>query len=437
MKKIASFLLSAAMVFSGATAVYSSVPNTSAKAVSVNAAEIGEITTSASYTKDTAGFVRRMYNIVLNREPDEAGLKSWTTKLNNHTATAGDLIYGFFWSSEYRGKNKSAEEIVDDCYRAMLDRSPDSAGSKTWVQRLDIGMTHLAVCKGFVGSDEFKNLCASYGINPGTIKTSYIRDENFERTYFVYRLYSNCLGRTPDIAGLENWCKNLKNGTTGSSIVKGFIFSNEYRSRATANPEFVDMLYRTLLGRNSDQNGAAKWTSKLNYANTREFVTNGFLFSDEFKGQCAKAGIKVGSALPTKDDTFEWWFNVTALEYVNSYRVRNGKHLLVAQQDLWERFTSVRANDLLVRYDTVRPDGTKPNDFLNEVIGSTAYDLYAESFICGFDEYKDPSDFADYVYGYLSGWRNYFNDDEYDLFAAANSYDSSHEYYYTTLVDIY
>ncbi len=187
----------------------------------------------------------------------------------------------------------------------MLDRTPDATGRKSWGQRLDVGMPPLAVCKGFVGSKEFKSLCASYGIKPGTVKTMYVRDENFERTYFVYRLYANCLGRTPDVNGLENWCKNLKNGTTGASIIKGFVFSNEYKNRVTKNYEFVDMLYRTLLGRAADQNGAISWTNKLNYTNTREYVTNGFIFSNEFKGQCAKAGINVGNALPTKDKTWE------------------------------------------------------------------------------------------------------------------------------------
>ena len=43
---------------------------------------------AAEYSKDTEGFVRRMYNVVLKREPDPKGLSEWTTQLNNHEATA-------------------------------------------------------------------------------------------------------------------------------------------------------------------------------------------------------------------------------------------------------------------------------------------------------------------------------------------------------------
>lgn len=441
MKKIKSLLLSAAIAMSAASAL-PSVPQMAAKAVSTNSINVEEINVQASYTKNTEGFVRRMYNVVLNREPDETGLRNWTTKLNNHTATASDLIYGFFWSSEYRGKNKESDEIVYDCYRAMLDRAPDTTGWNTWTQRLDIGMTHLAVCKGFVGSNEFKNLCASYGISPGTIKTSYVRDENFERTYFVYRLYANCLGRTPDINGLENWCKNLKNGTTGSSIVKGFAFSNEYRSRATSNYEFVDMLYRTLLGRSPDQSGATTWTNKLNYTNTREYVTNGFLFSNEFKGQCAKAGINVGTALPTKDDTWEWRFNIYTLDYINDYRVQNGKNPLVTQQDLWEQYTSVRAKDLSVKYDiTYRPDGSSSDYFFHSKFSGISYDWSGKYFMFSSANYLTTSEVADYVYGYSSGWRTYFNNNDYDVFAAScyeldDVYAPYSDYYFMFLMDI-
>ena len=153
---------------------------------------------AAEYSKDTEGFVRRMYNVVLKRDPDPKGLSEWTTQLNNHEATAADIVYGFFWSDEYKKQKKSNEQIVTDCYNAMLDRGPDPTGKADWLSRLDVGMTPLAVCDGFVGSIEFRNLCSQYGITAGRLPISFARDENYERTYFVYRLYANCLGRTPD-----------------------------------------------------------------------------------------------------------------------------------------------------------------------------------------------------------------------------------------------
>lgn len=247
------------------------------------------------YPKTTEGFVTRMYNVALNRNPDAAGLKNWVTKLNNHTATAADIINGFFFSSEYQKKNRTADQMIEDCYKAMLDRSPDASGRANWKNRLSVGMSIQAICKGFVGSSEFKGLCDYYKITPGSITPKYARDENYERTYFIYRLYKNCLGRNPSASEVENWCKQIKAGKTGSSIAYGFIFSKEYKGKNVSNSAFVDMLYRTILGRGGDSSGVKSWTAKLNAKATRESVFNGFLFSTEFKNQCDKAGIKVGS----------------------------------------------------------------------------------------------------------------------------------------------
>ena len=254
-------------------------------------------TTTTTYKPTAEGFVIRMYNIALNRNPDPAGLKSWTTQLNNRQKTAADIISAFFNSNEYENSKKTSEQMVVDCYKAMLNRAPDAKGKADWAKKLDTGMTINAVCKGIVGSQEFKNVCKTYGITPGTITIKYARDENYDRTAFVYRLYTNCLGRTPDAAGLENWCKNLKNGTTGAQAVKGFFTSKEFTGRKRTNRAFVETVYRTMLGRAGDAKGINSWTTQLSKGKTRINVINGFLGSGEFKNACAKAGIKVGSKI--------------------------------------------------------------------------------------------------------------------------------------------
>lgn len=328
-KKIAAFAAALLMAANVAVSAKGTIPASfSVRSVAAGADSV--------YTKDTDGFVRRMYNVVLGREPDPTGLNNWTTKLNDHTATASDLIYGFFWSSEYRGKNKSNDEIVTDCYNAMLDRDPDATGRTTWTARLSIGMTSLAVCKGFVGSSEFKGLCAEYGIAPGNISSPYARDDNYERTYFVYRLYQNCLGRTPDTPGLENWCRNLRNGLTGTEAANGFIFSSEYSSKNTSNSDFVTMLYNTLLGRSPDPSGKSSWTAQLDSGRSRQFVTNGFLFSNEFKGQCSKAGVKLSKAPSSTEYRYgaaPARYNMAGLTYIDGMLIANKSYSLPSNFD--------------------------------------------------------------------------------------------------------
>lgn len=329
--KLISVLSAAVLTASCTATAVSSYASASDKSLSTGSTSLAfdispstENGVSAANPKATAGFVWRMYNIALNREPDAKGLNNWVTKLNNHTATATDIIDGFFFSDEYKGKKKSADEMITDCYKAMLDRSPDATGMANWKKRFDVGMSMQAICKGFVGSNEFKGLCKTYGITPGTIKLRLAKDENYERTYFVYRLYKNCLGRTPDGAGLESWCKQIKSGKTGSNLVQGFIFSDEYKNKNTSNTEFVKMLYDTMLGRSADQNGLNSWNTLLNSGRSREAVTNGFLFSDEFKKQCSKAGVTVGNKLTTPED-------IAAAEEARQKQEEHGKHVYITK----------------------------------------------------------------------------------------------------------
>ena len=259
-------------------------------------------TTVRADGQDIEGFVTRMYRVVLGREPEEAGLQDWSERLRSGNSCAADIVLGFFFSPEYESKAKSHGEIVIDFYSAMLDRTPDSAGYNDWVKHLDVGMTKTAIAYGFVGSQEFGNLCASYGINSGAVVPDCKRDINFERTYFVYRLYQNCLGRAPEETGLESWCGNLDEGGTGSNIAYGFIFSNEYRGKNATNAEYVDMLYRTILGREADEAGRASWIVQLDSGYSREHVLNGFLFSTEFRRQCETAQINVGEPIAEPDN---------------------------------------------------------------------------------------------------------------------------------------
>lgn len=317
------------------------------------------ITAEASSSSGTEAFVTRMYSVVLGRNPDSVGLQNWVNKLNSHQASASDIIVGFFFSNEYKGKKKSIDEQITDCYHAMLGRDPDAVGVQNWRKRLESGMTLRTVCAGFAGSSEFRNLCDSYGISAGKVDLTYARDKNFERTNFVYRLYKNCLGRNPDVAGLENWCQSIEKGQTGAKIAEGFIFSSEYRKRYVSNEDFVVMLYNTILGRNPDAGGLQKWTDKLNYSNTRQNVTNGFLFSNEFRGQCSKAGINVGSKLTEKDNTNDWLYNIQFLNKINHLRSLHGYDPVTTRQDLWEDVALIRAKELRTQFAITRPDGSE------------------------------------------------------------------------------
>ena len=316
-----------------------------------------EVSPAATGNDTTKDFVTRMYRVVLGREPDPIGLAGWTDDLNSGRLTAADLVLGFVFSDEYQKSGKSNAQIVTDLYHAMMDRDPDETGFNGWKKALDVGMTPRSICAGFVGSQEFLALANKYGITAGDVAINAARDVNFELTYFVYRLYQNCLGRTPDVGGLEYWCEDLLYDGTGSDVAYGFIFSDEYYNSHKDNGDYIAMLYNTILGRQMDPIGYEGWKNMLDFTSTREKVLNGFLFSPEFNAQCATAGIYIGDPVFEPDTEHAWRNNVTLLTLVNNVREQQGKPKLHLREDLWADVAMIRTSEIIARFDHTRPDG--------------------------------------------------------------------------------
>ena len=110
-------------------------------------------------------FVTRLYEICLGRSPDGPGLAAWTAKLRSHQATGREVALGFYFSDEFKRKYPGDEAFLTALYRGMFDRAPDRTGYRSWLLKLENGASRLSIYNGFAGSDEFKKLCAAYGIS--------------------------------------------------------------------------------------------------------------------------------------------------------------------------------------------------------------------------------------------------------------------------------
>lgn len=329
-------------------------------------------TIKVSAEDNVTAFVDRMYEVCLGRTADADGKADWVNRLQTGEATGSDVAYGFVFSTEFKEMNLCNSCYTDAMYHAFFGREADAAGKADWVNRLAEGQTRGAVFTGFVNSEEFSNLCDSYGIESGSGDWGEYNisamgscsgcgtenNSNSAITEFVERLYRICLDREPDEAGLADWSMQLANGAEGSKVAYGFIFSEEYKSKHTSNEAYVDMLYHTMMDREPDETGLADWVDKLNYTNTREHVFNGFLFSNEFVQRCEAAGINVGGEIATLDATPEWQMNVQILALCNEQRADNGTAPLKTRQDLWEQVAMVRAEELIETFSHTRPNGT-------------------------------------------------------------------------------
>ena len=244
-------------------------------------------------------FVVRLYQLVLLREPDENGLAYWKNGITNGSITGCKAVKGFFLSNEMNARGLSSEEYVQTLYRAIFNREADAGGLANWVNRLDIHMTRESVINGFLNSQEFINLCEKYGVTKGTTgSTGAYRDQNYNVTAFVNRMYTYVLNRAADVGGVENWCqKILKKNQSGADLVVGFFFSPEFIKKKVSNEAFIKAAYRTLFNREGDSAGMKGWLTKLSKKYSRKEVLAGFIASTEFTNLCRKYGIRRGSLL--------------------------------------------------------------------------------------------------------------------------------------------
>lgn len=224
-------------------------------------------------------------------------------------------------------------------YSAFFDRAPDPGGFSGWSALLADGMSRADVLEGFIGSREFANLANTYGIradsttsagsdaavlqgDPGESDmlragagNSILRDGDsvaetgaFNETELagqVYRLYGATLGREPGGSGFQAWFNGINSeAITLDQAAGGFIASPEFDITygALSDADFVQLLYRNVLGRTADPAGLAGWLDFLaGEDNTRADVVLGFSESAEYRN-------RTNAALDTfmRDGPPEW-----------------------------------------------------------------------------------------------------------------------------------
>jgi hypothetical protein len=228
---------------------------------------------------DAAAEVYRLYEAVLGRAPDQAGLTSWTNELNSGVSLQ-TVAENFVDSSEFQVNNGSLDyaDFVKLLYTDVLHRAPDQTGLNFWYDQLSLGvMSEAQVVLGFTQSaEDIADLALpiqQHGLWVGNTNAAE-----------VARLYDTTLGRLPDPTGLAAWTTALSNGTSLQTVVNGFVNSAEFQTHygPLDNTDFVTQLYENALHRAPDAAGLYFWTNQLTTNNmTRAQVVLGFSDSNE------------------------------------------------------------------------------------------------------------------------------------------------------------
>lgn len=254
-------------------------------------------------------FVSRMYTECLKRPYDLKGLNEHAGRLLTKQKTGASLAYDFFNSREFVDKKYSDEEFVRRLYRTMFDHEGEPIGIGNWMSYLKDGLSRNYVLSGFVGSQEYIDMCAKYAITPGTYASTEARDKNRKFTAYANSAFKGLMGREPSTGELNNLAQQLLNKKTGEDLIRSMEGSAEFHNRGLSNTEYVKALYWGLFGRGADPAGLNSYTKLLDNKLSRGELLDRFLQEPEFINRCKDHGVpartSIGRIRITVDKTGE------------------------------------------------------------------------------------------------------------------------------------
>jgi ELWxxDGT repeat protein len=177
--------------------------------------------------------VLRLYEDLLHREADEAGLAAWNAWLDQGVS-AEDVARGMEQTPEYR------TQALDRLYVALLDRGLDPAGQAAGLDFLAAGGKLEQIRNSILASPEY---LAGHG--HGTTDG------------FLRVLYQDLLGRGNDPVGLQNWEAQMAGGLSRAGVVDAVAGSDESLQHE------VDHAYAQMLHRPADPGGETGWAGYL------------------------------------------------------------------------------------------------------------------------------------------------------------------------------
>ncbi len=177
-------------------------------------------------------------------------------------------------------------DAVVDIHQWLLGRPPTALERTQWVATLGAGPATLG------------SLVEDLRAGPDSVE---VIDP-------VARLYSAYFLRPPDHGGLTYWIGRRRGGAGIRYVSEFFAASREFTNRygALSDRQFVELVYRNVLGREGDQGGIDFWTGELAAGRrTRGWVMIGFSNSSEYRAKQAanvEAGVLwvlLGAVTPT------------------------------------------------------------------------------------------------------------------------------------------
>ena len=118
-------------------------------------------------------FINQFYLGFLNRYGDQDGLDYWSNEIINGNKTVANVLEVMINSDEFKSKNYTSEQVIKCMFQGVLGREADEAGLNYWLNQLISGKSNKYILNEFLNSNEFLIKLNKIGIkNKGNITLS-------------------------------------------------------------------------------------------------------------------------------------------------------------------------------------------------------------------------------------------------------------------------
>jgi hypothetical protein len=174
-----------------------------------------------------ADFLTSMYQNVLLRTPDTAGMSYYQGRLDQGLATRAQVVETFLNSPEIQG----APTALAGVYQAVLGRQPDMSGLQFWAGIMNTGASLPQIAQQMATSAEFTQKYANLG----------------SESALINQIYQNALGRAADPSGLAYWQSQLNTGSNIGSVATSIALSAEGKTHNNITMEKT-LLWHAIIG---------------------------------------------------------------------------------------------------------------------------------------------------------------------------------------------
>ena len=227
----------------------------------------------------TAEDVARLYQAILGRAPDPAGLLNWTAEVDEDHVSLAIVAQSMVNSPEFTAiyGNPSDAAFVNQLYENGFARAAEPAGLQFWEGLLASGTGRGTVALVIAESPES---------HTDSLPTA--GDNDYAE---LYRLYGIAFNRVPDAPGEAAWLAVMNSGASIPQVAEDFTQSAEFLQHygTLSVNDFITSLYENGLGRAPDAAGFQAWTNFMNNGGTEASALVDFSDSLEYRSDTAAA----------------------------------------------------------------------------------------------------------------------------------------------------